>query len=242
MPESREQEGDVAPREPYASAGPEAARPVDPREARDPSAPLANDEVLLELSRDLRRLAGHLVRDPGTADDVVQEAWLAALDRPAGEVRSLGDWMRTIVRRLAAKRARRERRRADVEALVASRDEVEFDAELDARLTTQRLLREVVDEVPEPARAVLVAHYFEGHALDSVAAALGRPLETVRTQRRRGLAQLREALDRRHKGDRSAWSGLLLAFSGREGSALRAGSRRVAVGAAALLEIGRAHV
>ncbi len=193
------------------------------------------DAQLLELSSDLRRLAGHLLQDPADADDVVQEAWLAALDRPPGEVRTLAEWMRTVVRRLAQKRVRRERRRADVEALVAVRDEAEFDAEIDARLATQRLLRAAVDEVSEPSRAVLVAHYFDGRTLEAVAVALGRPLETVRTQRRRGLAELRSALDRRHAGDRSMWSGLMLLMSRQPRDAAWASPRRLALGAAAAI-------
>ncbi|MBK7645125.1 MAG: sigma-70 family RNA polymerase sigma factor [Planctomycetes bacterium] len=204
-------------------------------DARPPHASSAESEQLSELSRDLRRLAGYLVHDPGGADDVVQEAWLAALERPPSEVRTLSEWMHVVVRRLAQKLARRERRRADVEALVAIRDEAEFDAEIDSRLAMQQLLRAAVDEVAEPARAVLVAHYFDGRTLESVAEELQRPLETVRTQRRRGLAELRAVLERRHKGDRSAWAGFLAWITG--GAAPRRSAKRLALGAAVLLVV-----
>jgi len=102
------------------------------------------------------------------------------------------------------------------------------------------LLRAAVEEVSEPSRAVLVAHYFDGRTLESVAVALGRPLETVRTQRRRGLAELRTALDRRHAGDRSLWAGLLLFVSGPPSDTARAAPRRLALGAAAALLVASA--
>lgn len=227
---------DLSPRPQSPSSAAAHAESSKQREGAPTDGALSlEDAELLELSRDLRRLASHLVSDPAGADDVVQEAWLAALGRPPGEVRTLAEWMRTVVRRIAQRRVRRERRRADVEALVAVRDEAGFDAELDERLATHKLLRDAVAEVSEPSRAVLVAHYFDGRTLESVAALLRRPLETVRTQRRRGLAELRAVLDRRHKGDRSAWAGVLRLVSGPAGSAASSALRRLALGTAATL-------
>lgn len=227
---------DVSPRPQSPSSTAARAESSKQREGAPTDGALSlEDTELLELSRDLRRLASHLVSDPAGADDVVQEAWLAALGRPLGEVRTLAEWMRTVVRRIAQRRVRRDRRRADVEALVAVRDEAGFDAELDERLATHKLLRDAVGEVSQPSRAVLVAHYFDGRTLESVAALLRRPLETVRTQRRRGLAELRVVLDRRHKGDRSTWVGVLRLVSAPAGSIASSALRRLALGTAATL-------
>src|SRR5262245_53869174 len=66
----------------------------------------------------LRRLARGLVLERGTADDVVQEAWLAAL-QAHGEIRGLGAWLAGAVRRLARNRARVDGRRDRRERMAA---------------------------------------------------------------------------------------------------------------------------
>jgi DNA-directed RNA polymerase specialized sigma24 family protein len=59
----------------------------------------------------VRRLARSLVSDPGEAEELVQESWLAAARRPprAGPLRG---WLAEVVRNAARERARRESRRA----------------------------------------------------------------------------------------------------------------------------------
>ena len=82
----------------------------------DPESAFQTDAASL-LARDgrLRALARALVRDPATADDLAQEAWLALLERGSG-VRALSAWLATLVRRAATRerrdRTRRERREA----------------------------------------------------------------------------------------------------------------------------------
>ena len=56
----------------------------------------ARIESLLEHSTWIRGLAAQLASDPGTADDLVQKTWLAALQRPPGSARdprSLRRWL-----------------------------------------------------------------------------------------------------------------------------------------------------
>ena len=72
-----------------------------------------NPESILEHGPFLRGLARSLLRDAARADDVVQEAWLAAMRRPH-EVRDLRPWLvgvvRNLVRREKRSAARREAR------------------------------------------------------------------------------------------------------------------------------------
>ena len=65
-------------------------------------------EHLLTHSDWLTRLARRLVADSATADDLVQETWVAALRRPPDPDRPARPWLSSVVRRLAAMRTRRQ--------------------------------------------------------------------------------------------------------------------------------------
>ena len=72
-------------------------------------------ELILSHAGSLRRLARSLLADPHAAEDVLQETWLVAMQRPPGRLdghESLGGWLRAVVRSLALKRRRGESRRA----------------------------------------------------------------------------------------------------------------------------------
>jgi RNA polymerase sigma-70 factor (ECF subfamily) len=168
-------------------------------------APAPDDRDLEALSAQLRALARQLVRDPSSADDLVQEAWLAALDQRRGAVRELGAWLRAVVRNLAARSARREALRQIVHERSAEAESSRETEEALERAGIALALRDAARELAEPVRSVIVLHYFEGRTLEATAARLGRPLETVRSQRRRGIDELRAVLDRRHRGARRDW-------------------------------------
>ena len=174
------------------------------------------DVPYTELSRTLRELARQLVGDPERADDLVQEAWVAALDRRPEEVRDLTAWLRQVVRNLARRSYRRRLRRRDAEALAGAAEAVESEERLIEQANTYRMLREATDELDEPWRSVVVARFFEGRSVAAIMAETGRSETTVRRQIARGLEGLRGALDRRHRGQRSLWSALLARFAGED--------------------------
>ena len=70
--------------------------------------PELDAETLLRETARLRRLAQILVRDAATADDVAQEAWLAAVRGGAGPAR--GSWLTGVVRHLAMRHLRDDAR------------------------------------------------------------------------------------------------------------------------------------
>lgn len=174
--------------------------------------PHGNDAELLELSRQLRLLARHLAPDDATADDLVQEAWLAALQSPPDRLRDLTTWLRGVVRNLARRKLRKARMRGDAEREAAASEQVSSEVELIERLSIHRALRARVEDLREPSRTVLRMRYFEELTPPEIAAALGRPLETVRTQLQRGLDELRAALQRSRHADGTSWSLALLAW------------------------------
>jgi RNA polymerase sigma factor (sigma-70 family) len=164
-------------------------------------------ELLLTQTRWLRALA-HGLAQPGSADDLVQETWLAALQSGGGE-RNPAAWLAGVARNLARRarrseesRPRRERAAARPEALPAT-DELVAEGEL------QRRLIEAVMALEEPQRSTVLLRYFRGLSGEEIARAQGVPSATVRTRLARALARLREALDREW-GGREAWSALAL--------------------------------
>lgn len=62
-------------------------------------------EQLLAHADWVRALARALVADPAGADDLVQETWLAALDRPPAHAQDLRAWLGTVLRNLARRSA-----------------------------------------------------------------------------------------------------------------------------------------
>jgi len=161
-------------------------------------------ETLLQHAGWIRSLARQLATGHDV-DDLVQEAYVAALERPAGAVQSLGAWLGGVLRnrvrqerRGAAHRTAREQDTARGEALPSAE-------ELAERFATHRLLVEEVDALREPYRSAILLRFFEDLTPAEIARRQGVPVATVQSRQTRALAQLRERLDRRHGGAREAW-------------------------------------
>ena len=143
----------------------------------------------------LRRLARGLLYDDHRAEDVVQEAWLAALRRQP-DAAVLPAWMRTAVRNLALNVRREEERRESREARVA-RSPLEPDSsEVLAQVEVQRRVLDALAALDEPYRSAVGLRYLEDQPPRAIARKLGLPVNTVRTHLRRGLAELRRKLER----------------------------------------------
>jgi RNA polymerase sigma factor (sigma-70 family) len=169
---------------------------------------------LLAEGRALRALARSLVG--ADADDVVQDGWVAALQRPAA-ARAHGAWLTGVVRnvglrwrRTAARRAAREQRAAVAQAAAGNADAVD-PANVAAQAETLHAVARAVHELDEPFRTVIVLRFWHDLATRDIAARLAVPHETVRSRLQRGIARLRERLDAR-PGGRAAWLGALGAF------------------------------
>jgi len=161
-------------------------------------------EHILEHGPFLRGLARSLLRDAGRADDVVQEAWLAALRRPQ-EVRDLRPWLVGVVRNLVRRDKRASARREAREQQVGEPSPTRKPADV---LETEEARRRLVDALlalDEPYRTPLLLRYYDDLPPREIARRLGVPGSTVRTRIQRGLEQLRQKLDANHGGDRRAW-------------------------------------
>jgi RNA polymerase sigma factor (sigma-70 family) len=170
--------------------------------------PLGQDPaVLLRVDHRLRALARELLRDPGEAEDLAQETWLAALE--SGHVHSLPAWVTTVVRRLALDRRQASQRRERREAEAARAEALPAAVEILEREEARRRVVEALLALDEPLKTTLVLRFLEELPPRAVAARTGVPIETVRSRTRRGLEVLRERLDRSF-GQRASWCTALL--------------------------------
>ncbi|MBK9386128.1 MAG: RNA polymerase sigma factor [Planctomycetes bacterium] len=151
----------------------------------------------------LRRLARALLRDEHAAEDVAQDALLHALEAGPAALRSPRAWLARVVRRRSARWKRRETQRAEREARAARPESIEERS--DRELLLQQEVLEAVRALEPIYRSAIFLRYFEERTPPEIASALALPLATVKTRLQRGLALLREDLDRRHGGDRRAW-------------------------------------
>ena len=168
----------------------------------------AGPEDLLAHAAWIRALARGLVGDSDTADDLVQDTWVAALRRRPGTDRPLRPWLARVVVNFARQRARREA----AAPRRSPRDPAELpsDEELATRAELQSKLVRCVLELREPYRSTVLLRYYEGLPAVEIARRQGLPDATVRSRLRRALRELRQRLDHLQEGGRRAWS---LAFA-----------------------------
>jgi RNA polymerase sigma factor (sigma-70 family) len=157
----------------------------------------------------LQRLARRLV-DPASADDLVQETWATAVRSQPDRDRPLRPWLGTVLRNLAISRARTARRlRAKLPLLTADEAPLPSAEELYAYHEAQRLVAEAVTALEEPFRSTVLLRYGQEIDAGEIARRQGIPAGTVRWRLKRGLDQMRAALDARHGDDRKKWTILL---------------------------------
>jgi RNA polymerase sigma-70 factor, ECF subfamily len=147
-------------------------------------------------------LAFHILKDASTAEDVVQEAFLAiwrnALRFDAGRG-SLRAWLLAIVRNRAIDQLRG---RASAAAATYGPDTAPEAESMDAweamSLELERKqVREALASLPQEQRQTLELAYFEGLSQSEIAARMDVPLGTVKSRIRLGLEKVRSFLQAR---------------------------------------------
>jgi RNA polymerase sigma-70 factor (ECF subfamily) len=173
-------------------------------EAMAPRAAPLDVEQLLAQSGWARGLAHRLVRDPELAEDVLQETWVAALQRPPAEG-SLRAWLAVVVRNLSLRSRRREAARGEAERAAARREAVRGAEETLERMQLQHRLAAAILALDEPFRSAVILRHLDGLSAAQIAARQGCSADAARQRVSRGLAALRAELDRRTFGGRAAW-------------------------------------
>lgn len=145
-------------------------------------------------------VARRIVIQATLAEEVLQEAyvriWTHAKSFEAGRASPMS-WMIAIVRNQAIDVRRRAAQRIADQAVAL--DDVmvpQAGAREDAeRMADLRQLRECLEGLDEQPRAMVLLAYHLGMTREELAAKFARPVGTVKTILRRGLAALKECLD-----------------------------------------------
>jgi RNA polymerase sigma factor (sigma-70 family) len=170
-------------------------------------------DALLAHSGWVHALARSLVADSSTADDVEQQAWLTALERPPSHDRNLRSWWAAVVRSAAGKGWREQNRRRQIEAeLARSQQSSDSDSPqlVAERFETFRHLATAVTQLPEPFGSAIYLRFFEQLPVAEVARRQNVPVNTAQSRINRGLVKLRAALQ---QSIGTQWRNRCLAFA-----------------------------
>jgi RNA polymerase sigma-70 factor (ECF subfamily) len=168
-------------------------------------------DVLLARREWVRRFARTLARDDASADDLEQDAWVAALEHPPRHVDAPTGWLRRVLVRRAID-VGVEGRRRDAREHAASRPEsTPASVDVVAAAESHRRVVEAVLALDEPYKTTVLLRFFDDLPPREVAARMNVPVETVRSRVRRACEQLRKRLDDESGGRRAAWLAPLLA-------------------------------
>ena len=183
-------------------------------------------EALLSHQQWVGRLARSLVGDETQADDLVQDAWVAVLEKRMRHGAAPRAWLGRVLANLRRQRHRSEGARADREKQVASeRLGSTSDAaplEIVGRAETQHGLVADVLTLAEPYRSTLLLRYFDDLSAEEIGRLQGVPSSTVRNRLKRGLELLRARLRGRYGEEGSEWIRALLPIVTSEQAALAA--------------------
>lgn len=209
-----------------------------PPNALDPAA-------LLEQAQWVRTLVRRLIRDEALAEEVVQDTWVAALERRPAADRSGGlrAWLAAVARNLSLRARRRELVRSVVEHASARSERIGGGQDEVERMQLQQKLAGAVLELEEPYRSAVILRHLDGLSSGEIAGRQGCTVEAARQRVARGLAMLRARLEREF-GERGTWCAALVKLAGQGWNGFAAGGlvmgTKLAVGAAGVLALAAA--
>lgn len=147
-------------------------------------------------SRVVYSVAMRVLRDPGSAEDVLQDVFLGVWRRPETFISargSVGGWLAVVARNRAIDILRRKRPSEQIEEVyLASPFNLADEAE---RNRMMQRARAVIMRLPPEQRKTLEMAYFDGLTHSEIAEMTGDPLGTVKTRIRTALLTLRKELE-----------------------------------------------
>jgi RNA polymerase sigma-70 factor, ECF subfamily len=157
--------------------------------------------LLPRYNQRLFRVARAILRRDDEAEDVVQQAWVAAFENLAAfrHEATFATWLTRIAVNEALGRLRTRNRRGDLalvdiedgEAMAADRPSPEDDV---AAREMRALLQDEIDALPDLYRVVFVMREVEEMGTSETASCLGLTEETVRVRLHRARHMLQESL------------------------------------------------
>jgi RNA polymerase sigma-70 factor (ECF subfamily) len=143
----------------------------------------------------LYSVALRVLKDPGQAEDIMQDIFIQVWRKPdsfASGRGSLGGWLAVVARNRAIDLLRKRRPSDSVEDVVlASKTDTASEAE---RNVLMEKVRVVMAELPPDQKTSVELAYFDGMSHTEIAEKTGEPLGTVKTRIRLAMMTLRKAL------------------------------------------------
>lgn len=142
-------------------------------------------------------LALRVARDPGLAEDAVQDAFISvwrsapSFDARRGAPRS---WIATLTHRRAVDLVDRAARRPEDPSDILPESGGPSTAERAAERAEQNRVREALASLPIAQRQALELSYYGGYSQSEIAARLAVPVGTIKSRVFTGLARLRHLL------------------------------------------------
>ncbi|MBW4026858.1 RNA polymerase sigma factor [Acidipila rosea] len=140
-------------------------------------------------------VALRVLKDPGEAEDIVQEILVQVWQNPASFVSergSFGAWLVVVARNRSIDRLRRRKPSESVdEVVLPATTNLANEAERSIMLEK---VRQVLVGLPTEQQKSLELAFFEGLTHTEIAAKTGDPLGTVKTRIRMALTSLRKAM------------------------------------------------
>jgi len=139
-------------------------------------------------------VALRVLRDPASAEDVLQEIFMQIWRSPDGFIASrgsLGGWLAVVSRNRSIDVLRRKRPTEQVDEMVLpSSYNLADEAERDSMMEKARI---VIHKLPPEQRKTLEMAFFDGLTHSEISEMTGDPLGTVKTRIRSALLTLRKA-------------------------------------------------
>ncbi len=139
-------------------------------------------------------VALRVLRDPASAEDILQEIFMQIWRNPDGFIAtrgSLGGWLAVVSRNRSIDTLRRRRPTDSVDDVVlASSCNLGNEAERNIMMEKAKV---VINQLPTEQKKTLEMAFFDGLTHSEIAEMTGDPLGTVKTRIRSGLSTLRKA-------------------------------------------------
>lgn len=174
------------------SAGPDDDAGLLHRITRGDAAAMAT--LYDRYSRIVYSVALRVLRDPASAEDVLQEIYMQIWRTPTKFVStrgSLGGWLAVVARNRAIDTLRRRKSTEPVEDVTLA-GPCNLAAEAERNTLIERA-RAVLKTIPPEQRKTLEMAFFDGLTHSEIAEMTGDPLGTVKTRIRSALTALRKA-------------------------------------------------
>jgi RNA polymerase sigma-70 factor (ECF subfamily) len=152
-------------------------------------------ELFDQYSGMVYSVALRVLKDPGQAEDVMQEIFFQVWHNPNAFVSgrgSLGAWLAVMARNRAIDSLRRRRPTDSVEDVVLA-SPLDLGSEVERNRMMEKV-RGVLKDLPMEQQKSVELAFFEGLSHSEIAARTGDPLGTVKTRIRSALITLRKAI------------------------------------------------